>query len=106
MIFGISRLKRSKFSSRLIFKCRIRFSFSMEFYIELNKLIYSAVFNILFASPEAISNNKLTELSAPVAKMIDAYALISCKFMKLLEGVTNNCCTEVTDVERLGYIRR
>ena len=76
----------------------------VDAYVKLNELVDSALLDLLFIAPELIRNDELTELSSPIAKIVDTHALIACKFMKLLERVTDNGRTEMSYMEGLRNV--
>ena len=98
-VFFIVVFEFCKFGSCFVCKGGVFFGFFVEFNVKLNELVDTAVFNIFAAAPFAVSNDKLAELRTPVAKMVDAYAIIALILVKKLEGMADDRCAEVTDVE-------
>ena len=82
------------------------FDFVIDLYVELDKLVNSALFNSFLITPELICNDKLTELRSPVTEVVDAEAIVARKLVKELKGVTDNRSAEVSDVEGLGNVGR
>jgi hypothetical protein len=52
--------------------------------VKLYKLVNAAVLNGLFIAPKLISNDELTKLCSPVAKIVDTNAGVACKLVKKL----------------------
>ena len=53
-----------------------------------------------------ISNDHLAKLGAPVAEIVDSYAVIPRKLMKLFQRVPDHGASQMTDMEGLCYVGR
>ena len=72
--------------------------------VELHQLVDTALLDLLLTAPQAVGQDELTELGAPVAEVVDAHALVARELMELLEGVTDDGGAQVSDVEGLGHV--
>ena len=82
------------------------FRFIMEFYINAHQFLNAFFFNGFFAAPFFVSNDKFTELCAPVAQMVNAYAFVAQLAVNLVQCVADNGRTQMTYMERLCDVGR
>ena len=85
---------------------RILFRFFVEFHVNCNKIVNARIVKTFYRAEAAKRANDLTKLRAPVTEVVDANAGVTRKFVKLFERMADNRRTEVTDMERLCYVRR
>ena len=81
------------------------FCFIVELNINTHQFLNTVFFYGFLAAPVFVSYDQLTKLCAPVAQMVDAFYIVAQFFVDFVQGVTNYCGTQVTNVERFCDIR-
>ena len=104
-IFFVAVFELCKLFSCAVFESGVVFRFFMETHIERDKLVDTAVFNRLAASPHAVRGYELPELRSPVAEIVYSDALVSGKLMELFYRMSDDRCSEMSYMERLCDVR-
>ena len=60
---------------------------------------------LFFTAPFSVGDDHLTELSSVISEVVDTECVVSGRVVKLVDSVTYDCTSDVTDVERLCDIR-
>ena len=78
----------------------------MEFSIIFKQRFNRAPFKLILTAPQSICNNHLAELCAVITEMVDSYNIIACRFIQLMDGISDYGAPDMANVERFGNIRR
>ena len=57
-----------------------------------------------FIAPQFVGSQQLAKLRAPIAQVVDAYALVAHEIVEIVQGMSNGRAGKVADMELLGDV--
>ena len=87
-----------------ILQLGILFRFLVELNVQARHLLHALFADGGFIAPQFIGGQQLAKLRAPIAQVVDAYALVAHEIVEIVQGMSNGRAGKVADMELLGDV--
>ena len=87
-----------------ILQLGILFRFLVELNVQARHLLHALFADGGFIAPQFVGSQQLAKLRAPIAQVVDAYALVAHEIVEIVQGMSNGRAGKVADMELLGDV--